>query len=351
MQMKRLYGIAACALLMMIFNSIMSFVSQPYKTRLSEYGLFMGDIRKQVPAPGVLLYALNAPLFSDYTQKLRFVQLPVTSTVSYNPDSVFQFPVGTRIAKTFFYYNDERSPSKGRRLVETRILLHEEKGWKALPYVWNEDQSDAFLELAGINSRVQYINHSGDKIAFDYQVPNMNQCKSCHERNGVLTPIGPSARQLNGGLDYEGKTMNQLMKWNEAGVLSGLPEDKTSIPKMVDYSDPSKSLNERALAYLDANCAHCHNLAGQAQTSGLFLDWFTKDKTAFGFYKTPIAAGRGSGGLNFDIVPGKPSESILLFRMASTDPGIMMPELGRKFKHTEGLQLIEEWIKSMKAEK
>jgi hypothetical protein len=118
----------------------------------------------------------------------------------------------------------------------------------------------------------------------------------------------------------------------------------------VDYNDASKPLEQRALAYLDINCAHCHNPAGQAQTSGLFLDWKTTDKTAYGFMKTPVAAGRGSGGRQYDIVPGRPDQSILYYRMASTDPGVMMPEMGRKLNHAEGLKLIEEWIKSLQPE-
>jgi hypothetical protein len=99
---------------------------------------------------------------------------------------------------------------------------------------------------------------------------------------------------------------------------------------------------------LDINCGHCHNPKGQAFTSGLFLDWKTQDSTALGFYKTPVAAGKGSGNLRFDIVKGKPSESILVYRMKSTDAGEMMPELSRKLIHTEGVELIKDWIKSMK---
>jgi hypothetical protein len=33
--------------------------------------------------------------------------------------------------------------------------------------------------------------------------------------------------------------------------------------------------------------------------------------------------------------------------MNSTDPGEMMPELARKLKHEEGVQLIREWIASL----
>ena len=65
--------------------------------------------------------------------------------------------------------------------------------------------------------------------------------------------------------------------------------------------------------------------------------------------KPPVAAGRGSGGLSYDIVPGKPEESILVFRTGSIDPGIMMPELGKRLIHEEGLALLREWVAAMPA--
>jgi len=63
--------------------------------------------------------------------------------------------------------------------------------------------------------------------------------------------------------------------------------------------------------------------------------------------KMPIAAGRGSGGRLYDIVPGKPEGSVLLFRLESTEPGIMMPELPRRMLDAEGIQLIRQWIAGM----
>ena len=72
------------------------------------------------------------------------------------------------------------------------------------------------------------------------------------------------------------------------------------------------------------------------------------DEKKLGFYKTPVAAGRGSGHLKYDIYPGHPEKSIMIYRFESTDPGIMMPELGRTMVHEEGLHLIKEWISSLK---
>ena len=323
-------------LLLLAFIGLVS-ADADYKENLSDYGFFKGTIKDQIPSDGVVLYTLNSPLFSDYASKLRFVKLPAGQSVSYNPDSVLQFPVGTAIVKTFYYPIDERNPKKGRRLMETRVLLHEAKGWVALPYIWNKEQTDAVLEVAGGSDQVSWIDGAGKKQSFEYQVPNMNQCKGCHERSGEMTPIGPSARQLNDG--------HQLQNWSTTGLLKGLPKDH--IPALVNYSDASASLDDRVKAYLDINCAHCHNPTGPARSSGLYLTWDSKDRTAYGFFKAPVAAGRGSGNLSYDIVPGKPEQSILHYRMASRDPGVMMPELGRQLTHHEGVELVRSWIASL----
>ncbi len=83
--------------------------------------------------------------------------------------------------------------------------------------------------------------------------------------------------------------------------------------------------------------------------SGLDLLASQQNPTSFGILKPPVAAGIGSGGLPYDIVPGKPDQSILAFRIASIHPGIMMPELGKRLVHTEGVALVREWIAKMAA--
>ncbi|MHA8064961.1 SO2930 family diheme c-type cytochrome [Aquirufa aurantiipilula] len=317
-----------------------------YVLKLSDYGFFKGDLKDQHPQDGVIPYQLNSPLFSDYASKLRFVKLPEGTKVAYNADSVFQFPIGTAIIKTFYYPKDEANPLAGRRIMETRVLIRQERSWVALPYIWDEAQTEATLEVAGGSSPVSWKDRQGILKQVNYQVPNMNQCKGCHERSGKMTPIGPSARQLHGDFPYTSGKQNQLDYWAKAGILTDLP-NLQEVPALANYADESKSLDERAKAYLDINCAHCHNPTGPARSSGLYLTWDTKDKTAYGFMKTPVAAGRGSGNLKYDIVAGKAKESILAYRMDSVDPGIMMPELGRKMKHQEGIKLIQDWINSL----
>jgi hypothetical protein len=66
-----------------------------------------------------------------------------------------------------------------------------------------------------------------------------------------------------------------------------------------------------------------------------------------GICKPPVAAGRGTGDHKFDIIPGKPEDSIMPFRLNSAETGQMMPELGRSSIHQEGVQLIKDWIAAM----
>jgi uncharacterized repeat protein (TIGR03806 family) len=315
--------------------------------KLSEYGLFQGDIAAQRPAEGVIPYDLNSSLFADYALKYRFVKLPAGAHAEYSDNEVFEFPVGTVIAKTFAYPLNARAPSQGRRLIETRILKREADGWVGLPYVWNDSQTEATLELAGGTADIHWIHTDGMPRSNNYIIPNANQCKGCHKLGETISPIGPKARHLNRDFAYATGTENQLLHWTKQGALNGAPAPVDS-PRLPSWDDPADgSIEERARAWLEINCAHCHNPDGPARNSGLDLLAAQRNPTAYGVFKAPVAAGRGSGGREFDIVPGQPDKSILVYRIASTDAGVMMPELGKRLVHEEGLSLIREWITAM----
>ncbi len=315
--------------------------------KLSEYGLFQGAANAQKAAAGVIPYDLNSPLFTDYAEKFRFVKLPEGEAATYHEVDEFDFPLGTVIAKTFGYPVDARDPSKGRRLLETRILKHEPDGWVGLPYIWNEEQTDATLEVAGDLIDVSWVDEHGEERTNNYIIPNANQCKGCHEQSGRLVPLGPKARHLNKDFVYDDGTENQLAHWTRLGALADAPQPSAA-PKLAVWDDPhSGSLDERARAWLEINCAHCHNPGGAARNAGLDLTASQDQPNKYGVFKTAVAAGRGAGGFDFDIYPAHPEESIFMYRLTSTDAGIMMPELGKRLIHTEGVDLIREWIASM----
>jgi uncharacterized repeat protein (TIGR03806 family) len=317
---------------------------RPLRT-LSEYGLF-ADMKAQKPAGGVVPYDLQVSLFTDYAHKYRFVYVPEGQTAKFDESEVLHFPVGSVLIKTFAYPADFRKPDQNIRLLETRLLIHQEKGWNAWAYVWNEEQTDATLKVAGTRMDVDWIDLKGNLRQIRYSVPNKNQCKGCHILGKAFSPIGPKARNLNKDYPYAEGAENQLINWSKRGLLEGLPNmDQVRYVPAID--DEMADLNKRARAYLDINCAHCHRREGPASTSGLFLTHGEDNPVHWGYKKRPIAAGRGSGGLLFDIDPGKPENSIIHFRMHSTDPGIMMPETGRTIVHEEGLRLVHEWIEKL----
>jgi uncharacterized repeat protein (TIGR03806 family) len=283
--------------------------------RLSDYRFFVSG----KPNARMQLYTLTTPLFSDYSEKDRFIYVPAGPTARHTGDGLIDFPVGSALIKTFRY---------GERVLETRVMLRRASGWVALPYVW--EGNDAVLKRGG--TRIDVTVH-GQPIS--YAVPNQNQCKECHQQAGAIQPIGPKARNL------EATQLGRLVK---AGLLDRAPASYT-LPR---WDDPKAPVEARARAYLDVNCGHCHSRAGIANNSGLFLTFEEADPVARGIGKRPVAAGRGSGGHEFAIAPGAPDKSILLYRMESTEPGIAMPEVGRGLVHKEGVALVWEYIGQMR---
>ncbi len=315
---------------------------KPPKTKLSDWGFFVGDLKKMQPAERVFAYEVAAPLFSDHAEKARFVFLPEGKKMAWNPDSAFALPVGAALIKTFFYSKNDGSGD--RKLIETRLLVHEEKGWRALAYVWDAAQNDAVLEVAGVAIEAERTDEKGRRVRQKHFVPNLNECKGCHSNFGKMDPLGLTSRQLNFSTQL---VQNQLVSFAERGILEGFEKEKAAAA-MPHFSDEKAPLEARAKSWLDANCGHCHRAGGPANTSGLMLDWAEKNLEKMGLGKPPVAAGRATGGLRFSIVKGRPDESILVHRIESLDPGVMMPELGRSQRDEAGIRLVREWIEKMK---
>jgi uncharacterized repeat protein (TIGR03806 family) len=307
--------------------------------QLSTYRFF-ADGPAQVAGDGVVPYDINSALFSDYASKNRFLFLP--GPMQYEEAGVFGLPVGAVLIKTFAYPD---------QLVETRLLVHRNEGWEGLVYVWDEEQTDAHLQKSGGIVPVEWVDDEGDRRELRYIVPNVNQCVNCHVAGDRSQPIGIQARHLNRDFAYPDGTENQLEALAARGLLDGAPADPADAPRAATWDDPdSGTLEERARAWLDINCAHCHSPTGPARTSGLDLRAEQTEPALYGVCKTPVAAGAGSGGFQYSIVPGQPDESILVFRLESVEPAIRMPEILRQTVHTESTDLVREWIASLEGD-
>jgi uncharacterized repeat protein (TIGR03806 family) len=350
--------LSACLLLLVACSEsppIFHDVERPL--RLSDWQLFTMDANELAPSESSVVFQPNNPLFTDYAHKLRTLWIPQSVQAEIVEDKI-NYPVGSVLSKTFYYPRSsstaltkvadsglQRINLSENQLIETRLLVRKNDGWDAFPYVWNDEQTEAFLRVAGASKKISLLDQDSTQTTdFTYFVPNENQCAGCHTTvhpDGDMHPLGALFSQLN--VDVSAGIASPLEQMVQRGWLS----DEQVFPRSESWQNLSASLDDRALAYLNMQCGHCHNPEGAADTSGLILDSSQTLAINRGVCKPPVAAGGGAGELRYAIVPGQPEESILLYRMRSDKPDEMMPELGRSLIHSEGVDLISRWIEEM----
>lgn len=323
-------------------------VDAPAAESFAEYHFFL-DAATQTPNRGVIPYRLNTPHFADYAQLHRFFWLPAGASVLCRDGAALEFPVGAVLILSVGYLADLRDLKSPERLIETRLFVNRRAGWEGLQYVWDDAGCDARLSVVGTRAEVSWLHFDGSQRRHTYLAPNRNECKECHQIDGVIQPLGPvEVRRVNRDCAYEDGSENQLTHWTRLGYLQGVVGDPDKLAKMPVWNDLSTgSLEQRARAYLAMNCSACHRPGGLAATSGLDLTFDQRIPFRYGVYKAPVAAGRGVGQGRFGIEPGAPDRSFLLHRLRSTDPGVRMPIVGRGATHDEGVALIRQWIASM----
>lgn len=329
---------------------VVNLAEVPY-TNLSQYQFFEGEIKNQQPSYGVLPYKPASELFTDYALKSRFVWMPNGTRATYTSDAdVLKLPVGSAIIKTF--YNNNVQPSNNTKIIETRVMIRiseaneETDGWIFAEYLWNTDQTDATLQKQGSTISISWLNQNNVMQNVDYKTPSINDCKTCHDNNGKSRPIGIKPQNLNTTYPYTTGTKNQLSKWIEFGYLeNNLP---ATIVSTVDYKDTSKSLDLRVRSYFDINCAHCHQVGGNAE----YMETIRME-----FSKTNISSNMGVcvvGNIQVPdidhgkiVSPNNTSESTILYLLSTNQPNLIMPRIGKTMVHQEGIQLVTEWINSL----
>lgn len=322
-----------------------SYVDQTLSV-LGEYCQIKIEGGKIVPRKGVVAYDVATPLFSDYAAKSRTVWVPPGKQAKYNDAGQIEFPVGTIVTKSFALAPDMRS-DKDLKWVETRVMVRGPEAWYVATYEWDDAQKKAEIRPGGLVLEKKFVRPDGKEATAQYLLPGQIQCKKCHEQDGKAATIGLRADQLNHDFTYpDGARENQLAHWAKVGLMAGGPAGPG--PQMAKWDDPSTgNVEKRARAYLDANCAYCHNDKGEARTSGLFLGVEVTEAYKLGVCKTPVAAGKATSDYLYDVVPGKPEKSILIYRMEQTAPAIAMPEIGRSLAHDEAITLLKDWIKGL----
>lgn len=310
---------------------------------LSNYGLFddLTDIQNSIRTPGIK-YSLNSSLFSDYANKHRYLVLPEGTNANWLENDVFEFPTGTVIIKVFAL-PEQFIQNPSERIIEVRLQIKRELGWIFLPYVWHPELNDGYLKLSG-KTISHYYSDGNVNSDFDYHIPTAESCKTCHQNKNGFAPIGPKARNLNKVINHENIQINQLQLWTSLGLLKGAPINLSTIDTMPKWTDRNHPIQDRAKAYLDINCAHCHSDHGTAALSGLRLEYWRKD---LDYAHGVCNSSHGWRGGGFDIWPGEGEESSIPRRMNMTEAKDRMPPIGRTLIDNEAVELMEEWIDNM----
>ena len=292
-----------------------------FKTNLSELNLFIGDLQNLELSTRAFEYETSTPLFTDYAHKQRLIALPDNTSMVFNGDGLPIFPDNTVIAKTFYYNFDERDPSLGRKIIETRVLIKINGNWESGDYVWTDDQSDAILELNGRTLPISWTDLEGNTQSTNYQIPANTDCFTCHSSYDNMTPIGPKLRSMN----FVRDGINQLQNLIDSNTLIGL-ENTSGVTSIPNWRDETVGLDQRARAYMDINCAHCHTPGGYCyDQSTLNLD-----------FNTPL--------IETNIANRKASINV---RVSDFNDGFSMPFTGTTMLHSEGVSLIQEYLDTL----
>ena len=304
---------------------------------LGATGVFR-DLANLEPAAGFTPYQLNVPFWSDGARKRRWLGLPAKGTIDFAVKDAWTFPVGTVAVKHFDWVPDERHPAQLRRL-ETRLLVRNAQGVYGLTYRWNESQTEAEAIRTATTTELTILNPTGAPRRQTWLFPGPTDCLQCHTVAAGYF-LGPNTRQFN--RTVEG--VNQLSAWAKAGRFAGPIPDPARLPHLPDINDASISLEARARAWLDSNCASCHRPGGAPSTFDARWD-------------TPLAAQRivntkpanNVGIENARLVaPGDPRRSLVWWRVQSTVPGERMPPLGHHTVDEAGAKLLSDWILTLK---
>lgn len=305
-----------------------------FPTLLSQTGLFT-DTAALAPNPGLVPYDVNVELWSDGAKKTRWLALPSGTTIDFATEGAWTFPVGTAVVK---HFELELAAGTMRRL-ETRVMVHERRGWAGYTYRWNDEQTDAELVTAPREATYR-VTRAGVEQDQRWYYPAGSDCLRCHTR-AYGEVLGIRTRQLAGRTSATGGGL--LAEWIAAGRVKGAPADLATLPSHPATGDTTASEGDRARAYLDVNCAICHLPDGPAPST---MD--LRAETPLASMKLVDAVPDAPIGLANErrVHAGNPDASAVIARMSTRGRGAM-PPLASTRVHDDAVAMLRTWIESL----
>lgn len=311
-----------------------------WPNKLSETDLYTST-KDQVISDKLIPYEVNAPFWSDNAEKSRYLVIPEGKKVQFKEAGSWELPVGTTIVKNF-----KGQHLRDMRMLETRLIKRTESGWEAATYVWNQEGTDADLVPSGKQFELYQPNAAMRRWDVNsWHAPSSSECASCHVDAGGYV-LAFNTMQLNREFSDTGK--NQIVDWNERGILE-LPEgfELENATAFVSPYDMEQPIDQRARAYLDVNCAMCHQPNGPGNAN-IDLRFSTALKDT-GVINQPPAQGNLQMRDVRLIATGQPEKSVLLHRINTLGVG-RMPNVGSNQIDKEAVKLLYEWIENMDSE-
>ena len=300
---------------------------------LADTGLF-ADAANLVPARGVVEYEPILPAWSSFATTRRWLALPDGTSLGFSPTGAWDVPVGTALVQQF-----DLPGAAGPVHVETRVLVRQDFGWRGYTYWWTPDQGRALLITDSLRYPYEVDFGSGPEIV-DWYFPQLAQCVQCHTQAGGGA-LSLRTRQLNRDSELGGALENQLERFACLGLVDPLPGAPESFERFPTADDPDVGVDRHARAYLDVNCASCHQPGGSS-VPGLDLRFDTPLDATGTLFVPPTAGDLGIPGA-LRIHPGHRERSLLYARMVSFDEALWMPP-STGLPDLAGAELVGAWI-------
>ena len=325
--------------------------SKTFPRRLSETGLFK-SLREMQPADGVVAYDVKSERWTDGFRAQRFVAIPGNGSIQLGDgQQPATYPDGTVFVKHLV--RPASAGGTGRAIPAETQLLHYENGrWQPYTYAWNnlvqgDEPYDAVLvDRAGADRQVVYgLDPRQQLQSQSWHFNAENECRLCHNAASGYV-LGFNSHQLEGAVQRSATqhVSDQLATLAaEKTITAAARIAKDDPARLVDPTDTTQSLDDRARSYLHANCSACHHPGGNA-----IVSFYLRRELPFDKLNTNKGTGIGTFGMRNAklIVPGDPYRSVLFYRMSKLGYG-RMPYIGSRVVDSQGIALIEQWIRNL----